>query len=268
MCKKIFILILLLQFSTIAYAARIDTYPNVTGDNATGNDELIFWKTSNSKTRNIIFSEFLIWLKANGLASSLNPIISGSLTFNKTSGVAGDIGMYELNSTDTDTAGFRGPASLTYSYRGKFPNIRAVAPRSVLTWTNESETGNGTSANPYIQTMDFSQLGSIPTVKDDVSLDATQVYGHIHWLSGGAKTVTLPAAVVGMNFGIYSSDATVKNIDPNGTDTIVLTTVALNAGYQIESPGAAGDFIFLVCFTANQWTAMQRSGVWISHGAD
>jgi hypothetical protein len=71
-----------------------------------------------------------------------------------------------------------------------------------------------------------------------------------------------------MNLCVYASDATVKNIDPNGTDTIVLTTAALAAGYQIKSPGAAGDFICLVCFTANQWTAVGRSGVWVTHGAD
>jgi hypothetical protein len=110
--------------------------------------------------------------------------------------------------------------------------------------------------------------GAVQTVKDDDTLAAGQCYGLLDWLSGGAETVTLPAAVVGMNVLIYASDATVKHIDPNGTDTIVLTTAALTAGYQIESPGAAGDFIALVCFTANQWTAMGRSGVWITHGAD
>jgi hypothetical protein len=110
--------------------------------------------------------------------------------------------------------------------------------------------------------------GGIKVEKDDDSLAAAQCYGTFHWYSGGAETITLPAAVVGMNLCVYASDATVKNIDPNGTDTIVLNGTALTAGYQIESPGAAGNFICLMSFTANQWTTLGQSGVWITHGAD
>src|SRR5574343_563018 len=110
--------------------------------------------------------------------------------------------------------------------------------------------------------------GAVKVEKDDDTLASSQCYGTFHWFSGGAETITLPAAVVGMNLCVYASDATVKNIDPNGTDTIVLTTAALAAGCQINSSGAAGDFICLVSFTANQWTAVGRSGVWVTHGAD
>ncbi len=110
--------------------------------------------------------------------------------------------------------------------------------------------------------------GGINVTKDDDTLAADQCYGTAHWYSGGAETVTLPAAVVGMNLLAFASDATVKHIDPNGTDTIVLNGTALAAGYQIESPGAVGDFIALMCFTANQWTTLGRSGTWITHGAD
>jgi hypothetical protein len=110
--------------------------------------------------------------------------------------------------------------------------------------------------------------GAIKVEKDDDTLAAAQCYGTFHWYSGGAETITLPAAVVGMNLCIYASDASVKNIDPNGTDTIVLNGTALAAGYQIESPGAVGNFICLASFTANQWTTLGQSGVWVTHGAD
>jgi hypothetical protein len=109
--------------------------------------------------------------------------------------------------------------------------------------------------------------GGVEIIADDTSLSAAQCYGSVN-NTNGAETITLPAAVVGMNVLIYSNDATVKNVDPNGTDTIILTTAALTAGYQIKSPGAAGDFIALVCMTANQWTCMGRSGTWVTHGAD
>jgi hypothetical protein len=110
--------------------------------------------------------------------------------------------------------------------------------------------------------------GKINVITADITLDATQVLGHVIVMSGGAETATLPAAVVGMNVLFYASVAGVKNIDPNGTNTIVLTTAALAAGYQIKSPGAVGDFIAMVCLTANQWTCMGRSGTWVTHGAD
>jgi hypothetical protein len=108
--------------------------------------------------------------------------------------------------------------------------------------------------------------GAIATEKDDNSLAAAQCYGTFHWYSGGAETTTLPAAVVGMNFCAYSSDASVKKLDPNETDTIVLNGTALAAGYMIKSPGAVGDFICLACFTANQWTTLGQSGVWVTNG--
>lgn len=158
-----------------------------------------------------------------------------------------------------------------------FNGTEAIALDLDTGTANQVAWKNRTTSSTGITDMSFSALnlvttgtinGAIKIEKDDNSLAAEQCYGTFHWLSGGAETTTLPAAVVGMNLCFYASDATVKHIDPNGTDTIVLTTAALAAGYQIESPGAAGDFICLVSFTVNQWTALGRSGVWITHGAD
>ncbi len=87
-------------------------------------------------------------------------LTAGFVTLTKTSGTAGDVGMVEANSTDTDTAGFRGPTSLTAntSYRGQFPTARATSDKMVLAWTNAAESGTGTPANPYVQTMSFIDL--------------------------------------------------------------------------------------------------------------
>ena len=77
-----------------------------------------------------------------------------SVTIAKSSGVAGDLGLYEANSTDTHAAGFRGPDSITGdgAYRIKFPDARAAAAGQVLAVTNAGESGTGTAADPYVQT--------------------------------------------------------------------------------------------------------------------
>ena len=66
-----------------------------------------------------------------------------------------------------------------------------------------------------------------------------------------------------MSVALYSDDATVKTIDPNGTDHIWLSGADLGAGASINSPGAVGDFIVLVAFAANNWYSMGQSGTWV-----
>lgn len=104
--------------------------------------------------------------------------------------------------------------------------------------------------------------GAIEIIADDNSLSAAQCYGSLNKLNG-AETTTLPAAVAGMNVLLYSDDATVKTIDPNGTDHIWLNGVDLTAGVTMQSPGAVGDFIVLVAFAANNWYSIGQSGTWI-----
>lgn len=104
--------------------------------------------------------------------------------------------------------------------------------------------------------------GHIGIVEDDNSLAAEQCRGSINYLTG-AETTTLPAAGLGMNTMPYSVDATVKTIDPDGTDHIWLDGVDLGAGISINSPGAVGDFIVLIARSANNWYSAGQSGVWI-----
>ncbi len=105
-------------------------------------------------------------------------------------------------------------------------------------------------------------LGAVDIISDDNSLAAAQCYGSLNKLNG-AETTTLPAAVAGMSVALYSDDATVKTIDPNGTDHIWLNGADLGAGASINSPGAVGDFIVLVAFAANNWYSMGQSGTWV-----
>jgi hypothetical protein len=92
----------------------------------------------------------------NGTVGATTPAAGTftSVTVAKSSGVAGDMGLYEANSTDTHAAGFRGPASITGdgAYRILFPNARAAAAGQVLSVTNAGESGSGTAADPYVQT--------------------------------------------------------------------------------------------------------------------
>lgn len=105
-------------------------------------------------------------------------------------------------------------------------------------------------------------FGFIDVISDDNSLSALQCKGSINKLNG-AETTTLPAATVGMNVILYSDDDTVKTIDPNGTDHIWLNGADNGEGNSIDSPGATGDFIVLVAFTANNWYSIGQSGTWI-----
>lgn len=85
---------------------------------------------------------------------------------NKSSGVAGDLGLYEANSTDTDTAGYKGPASLTgnTSYRGQFPNARPTSNNMVFAWAGTAGSGSGTPTDPYIHAMSYVDLDNYATL--------------------------------------------------------------------------------------------------------
>ena len=84
--------------------------------------------------------------------------------------------------------------------------------------------------------------------------DSNEAYGYAVFLTN-ATTLTLPSAVAGMSFCVYSTDANVKTIEPNGSDVITLDGAALTAGHNITSDGAAGDFICMISQAANNWVS-------------
>lgn len=83
-----------------------------------------------------------------------------SITIAKSTGIAGDLALYEANSLDVDAAGFKGPASLSSntSYRGQFPNTRPNSANMVLAWDGSTATGSGTPSDPYVHSMSFVDL--------------------------------------------------------------------------------------------------------------
>ena len=104
--------------------------------------------------------------------------------------------------------------------------------------------------------------GGIEILSDAAAPTAAQCYGSLN-KSNGVQTVTLPAAVVGMSILIYSDDAEVKTIAVASGENIWLNGVDNGDNNTIQSPGAVGDFIALVCMSTGNWYTMGQSGVWI-----
>jgi hypothetical protein len=89
--------------------------------------------------------------------------------------------------------------------------------------------------------------------------------GSIHTSYGAAGTVvlTLPAAVVGLEFFFVVGAAQELRLDPSGTETISLpsTGAAGGAGKDLTA-NAAGESVHLVCVSAGTWAAFGFTGTW------
>jgi len=190
---------------------------------------------------------------------------AGSLgyTVSKTSGAAGDMSVYEANSTDTHGAGFRGPDSITGdgAYRIKLPDARAAAAGSVLAVTNAGEAGSGTAASPYIQTGSW----IVPLLKSQVftqcftkeSPEAT--FDRNLWRTPVGITIVAAHCLA---TGGTSLTGGFQECDGNGANCAGIdgaTTMTCTAGTTVDDDGNlsnpsidAGDFI--------NWTTASVSG--------
>ncbi len=80
---------------------------------------------------------------------------------------------------------------------------------------------------------------------------------------------TLPPAMAGLVIMFYDVAGGVITIDPyDGTDTIYLGGSSVGAGYAIDSPGIAGNFICLVALDDTRWVTTGQGGFWTNGGAD
>ena len=109
--------------------------------------------------------------------------------------------------------------------------------------------------------------GKIPmiTKSDNYTLgtDAAQeAYGYMVWMSGANKTLTLPAVAAGMSVCLYSTDAEIKRVDPNGSDGIRMSAARDTDGDAIASTAAIGAFVCLVADSADGWTVLGKNGTW------
>lgn len=129
-------------------------------------------------------------------------ITAESFTAAKTSGVAGDFGLYEANSTDTDAAGFRGPASMgdNTSYRIRLPAAKPTS-RMSLTVSGTVSTGSGPPSNPYILDGSWHE-GEVNGSAAITPLSAEQMSSSIIYNTGQTTadvTITAGTAAAGYN---------------------------------------------------------------------
>lgn len=117
------------------------------------------------------------------------------------------------------------------------------------------EAASPARATVLVKTADYTA-----TVKDS---------GRIFDTTGasGAVTITLPAAVPGLEYRFRVGAAQALNIDPDGTETISLpsTGVAGAAGKQLIAD-AAGETVHLVCVKAGTWSVFGYTGTWTAEG--
>jgi hypothetical protein len=185
------------------------------------------------------------WDATNGGANAYT-ITAGGFIAKKATGTAGTLRMYEANSDDLDTAGFRGPASIgtpNTSYEGQFPNARpASGTRNALTWNSTATGGDGTPATPYYHPLTF------------VDLDTTYLA-----LAGGTLTGTLTAAQnSGANPSLIISQS---SNDPTGTPTngslwVLSSGVYAQYGGAKHGPFAEGAPSFSTITTGTNTTAL------------
>lgn len=89
--------------------------------------------------------------------------------------------------------------------------------------------------------------------------------GSVHASVGAAGTITLtlPAAVVGLEYLFRVGAAQQLRIDPNGTETIALPSTGVQgaAGKYLVAD-ADGETVYLVCDKAGQWSCYGFTGTW------
>jgi len=73
-------------------------------------------------------------------------------------------------------------------------------------------------------------------------------------------TLTLPAAVSGLNYCFYVADAYTMTIDPDDADQVHHLTNA--AGDRLQNTGTAGDSVCLTAVDGTYWVPTGEEGTW------
>lgn len=102
---------------------------------------------------------------------------------------------------------------------------------------------------------------------DDTLTGAESGSCHTNTGAGGTVVLTLPAAVVGLEFYFGVGAAQELRLDPDGTETISLpsTGVAGAAGKYLVAD-AVGETVHLMCVIAGTWAVMGYTGTWTAEG--
>lgn len=89
--------------------------------------------------------------------------------------------------------------------------------------------------------------------------------GSVHTNAGasGAVVLTLPAAVVGLEFFFGVRVAQQLRIDPSGSETISLPSTGVpGAAGKYLVADAIGETVHLLCVAAGTWAVMGYTGTW------
>ncbi|HYE20972.1 MAG TPA: hypothetical protein VEA69_21175 [Tepidisphaeraceae bacterium] len=89
--------------------------------------------------------------------------------------------------------------------------------------------------------------------------------GSVHTNNGaaGAITLTLPAAVTGLEFFFGVREAQELRLDPDGTETISLPSNGVpGAAGKYLTANAAGETVHLMCVEDGTWAVMGYTGTW------
>jgi hypothetical protein len=85
--------------------------------------------------------------------------------------------------------------------------------------------------------------------------------------AGGTVVLSLPAAVLGLEYSFYVGAAQELRIDPNGTETISLPSTGVPGGAgKYLTANAAGESVHLKCCVAGSWAAFGFTGTWTAEG--
>ena len=180
-------------------------------------------------------------LKADGTVplsadwNAVKAIAAESYTTPKVSGVAGDMGLYEANSTDEDTAGWRGPVTLgtNASYRLVLPVAAPTSNSMTVTFSGTASSGSGTPVSPLIHQGAFEDL-------DDKApaTHSRSEFVPIAWMIDGA---TPPAALATTDLGTrqvktrsFQADTADQDLEMFWQAPIDIIDGAAGAGFQIK----------------------------------
>lgn len=79
--------------------------------------------------------------------------------------------------------------------------------------------------------------------------------------AGGTVVGSLPAAVIGLNYGLSINAAQILRFDANGTDTINWAGTTSAAGGTIDG-NVVGWFLLIECHVTGKWIVTQIQGGW------
>ncbi len=146
--------------------------------------------------------------------------------------------------------------------------ISAISIKALTDATGDlTVDGNLTVRSPAIFNASLEALTSIITDGATANITTAQMKGQVHRITG-AYTLSLPAAVPGLNAEFIATTAAVFSLDVQvATDIIILNGVSLAAGNKATSDASINATIFLECTAAGTYRGNAILGVFSDGGA-